>query len=179
MSLFLLGIVNLSAHPHFNKRVRALLPGGIQAVVSYRTIPFKEMPLEELSVGDFASPRGPRLTLTNEVMAGSSKLVPGTYTIGVLKREQNDWSMVLTEGRILQNIDPDRSRFIHLESEFSRTKQVADHMEISIIPGSGRFKGMAVIIMHFGQNLLKGAFSYPDSDVAPPDRTEGSYHGHP
>ncbi len=178
VGLALLSTAGLIGHPHFNKRVIAIMPGGIEAIMAYRTVPVNEAHLEKVKTGDIVSPRGPRLTLTGEVMAGSVKVTSGTYTVGMLRKAADDWSLVLSPGRLLKTVEPDRSKLIHLESTYSMVKEHAAHIEIDITPAPGKSRN-AVISFHFGHMLLEGVLTYPEAPVAPPDRTEDSFHGHP
>ena len=178
VGLVLLSAAGLMGHPHFNKRVIAILPGGIEAIMAYRTIPVNEAHLEKVQTGDIVSPRGPRLTLTGEVMAGSVKVTSGTYTVGMLKKAADNWTLVLSPGRLLKTVKPDRSKLIHLESTYSMVKEHAAHIEIDITPAPDKSRN-AVISFHFGQMLLQGVLTYPEAAVSPPDRTEDSFHGHP
>lgn len=178
LGFVLIGTASLIGHPHFNKRVIVILPGGIEAIMAYRTIPVNNTHLDKVKVGDFVSPRGPRLTLTGEVMADSVKVTSGTYTVGMLRKANNNWSLVLSPGRLLKTVEPDRSKLIHLESTYSITREHTDHIEIDITPAPGISRD-AVISFHFGKMLLTGVLTYPEAPVAPPDRTEDSFHGHP
>ena len=178
VGLVLLSAAGLMGHPHFNKRVIAILPGGIEAIMAYRTIPVNETHLEKVQTGDIVSPRGPRLTLTGEVMAGSVKVTSGTYTVGMLRKAADNWTLVLSPGRLLKTVKPDRSKLIHLESTYSMVKEHAAHIEIDITPAPGKSRN-AVISFHFGQMLLQGVLTYPEAAVSPPDRTEDSFPGHP
>ena len=179
LSVALLGTGLALAHPHFNKRAVALLPGLIEASIAYRTVPVNELLIEKVAVGSFVTPRSPRLTLTGELMAGSTAVPSGTYTLGVIRRGPADWEMVLYPGRLLRGEEPAREKLIRLESEFSNAEKNVEHVRIDIIPGQGKFKGKAVVTMQFGTMLLQGALTYPDVPSPRPDMTPNSDRGHP
>lgn len=151
--------IGLLAHPHFNKTIVVKLPGGVEATIAYNTTPANEGRASDAAVGSFLTPRRPTLTLAGEVTAGSVVIPAGEYTIGVLKKGQNDWSMALYPGKVSRGQAPDASKLIEMESMFESGAGTAAHMLIDITPGSGKFEGKAVLTLHFGSMFLAATLS--------------------
>jgi len=147
------------AHPHFNKTITAALPGGAEAVITYNTTPANEMHADKTPVGEFATPRRPRLKLSAEVKAGSVTIPAGEYTIGVIKNGPKDWTLALYPGQPQRGQKPDPAKLVKLESLYSEDAGLAAHMLIDISPGSGKLEGRAVLTLHFGKLFLAGALS--------------------
>jgi len=149
-----------SAHPHFNKTIEVSLPGGAGTLtVTYNTTPANEELAAGVAVGAFATPRGPRLALSSDMTVGDKTLPAGEYTIGVVRKADDDWAMALYPGRLGRGEQPDTSKLIELESEFSTSEGTAHHMLIDVTPGSGAFEGRVVLTLHFGSLFLAGALS--------------------
>lgn len=148
-----------AAHPHFNKTVTVALPGGAEAKISYNTTSANEELARAVAVGDFATPRRPVLVLSAAVTAGEAQIPAGEYTVGVVRKGEDEWVMALHPGRLGRGDQPDTSKLIELDSYFSTSKGTADHMLIDITPGHGRFEGRAVLTLHFGTMYLAGALS--------------------
>jgi len=55
--VILVGATFVIAHPHFNKKVTAQLPGGVEASISYQTVPANEEHTSNAEVGSFVTPR--------------------------------------------------------------------------------------------------------------------------
>jgi len=147
------------AHPHFNKTITVALPGGGEAQVAYNTTPANEELADAVEVGAFATPRGPRLTLSADLTVGDKTLAAGEYTIGVVRKGESDWAMALYPGRLGRGEKPDTSKLVELESAFSTSMGKAPHMLIDVTPGSGAFEGRVVLTLHFGSMFLSGALS--------------------
>jgi hypothetical protein len=147
------------AHPHFNKTVTCDLPGGAKATIKYNTTPANMTHAENAAVGTFITPRRPMLTLSADVMSGSTTVPAGEYTIGVIKNGDGDWTMALYKGPLSRGMEPDMAQVIKLDSMFSSDAGNAEHMLIDISPGSGEFEGKAVLTLHFGTLFLAGAIS--------------------
>jgi hypothetical protein len=156
-ALFFLGLSLLMAHPHFNKVVTVKLPGDVEATVTYQTVPSNEDRVTRASVGDFLTPRNPKLKLSKESKAGNVLIPPGEYIIGAIKNGNNDFTMALYPGSIARGERPDMAKMIKLESEFSASEGKAPHLLIDISPGSGEMEGRAVLTLHFGSLFLAGA----------------------
>lgn len=154
----LMGATFALAHPHFNKSISVKLPGGIDATVSYQTVPSNEMHAQQARVGSFITPRGPRLTLSAELKAGAATIPAGEYTIGAIKNGDKDWTLALYPGRVGREA-PDMSKMIKLDSMFTTAHGAAEHMTVDITPGHGKHEGKAVLILHFGTLYLAGALS--------------------
>lgn len=149
-------VIALVAHPHFRKTVTAELPGGVTATISYQTTPANESLAENAEVGQFLVPRGPQLSLSGDVTAGSVQVAAGDYTIGVIKNGSADWTLGLYPGRLQRGATPDMNQVIKLDSAFSEGEGTADHMLIDITPGSGELEGKTVLTLHFGSLFLAG-----------------------
>lgn len=159
LAIVVMGTALLVAHPHFAKSITVDLPSGVQATISYRTTPANETHARNAQTGTFITPRGPRLTLSGEVTAGSVTLPAGEYTIGVIKNGASDWTMALYPGRIGRRDTPDMSKVIKLDSMFSSSSGNAPHLVVDIQPGHGKFEGKAVLSLQFGSLFLDGALS--------------------
>ncbi len=157
--LVLVGASVLMAHPHFNKKVIAQLPGGVEATISYQTVPANEQHTQGAAVGSFLTPRSPGLNLSGELTVGSLTIPAGDLIIGVIKNGAEDWTLALYPGQIGQGQTPDASRFIKLDSVFHRTSDPIEHLTIDITPGHGRLEGKAVLTINFGTLTLQGALS--------------------
>ena len=154
-----LGGVLLLAHPHFNKTITVALPGSGEATITYNTTPANELRAAKVAVGEFVTPRQPRLKLSTEIKAGTVTIPAGEYIIGVIKNGEKDWTMALYPGQIARGEKPDVSKVIKLDSVYSESEGKAPHMLIDISPGSGKFEGKAVLTLHFGSLFLAGAIS--------------------
>ena len=155
----LAGALLVMGHPHFNKTVTAALPGGAEATITYNTTPSNEMHAAKTPVGEFVTPRRPRLKLSAELKAGSVVIPAGEYIIGVVKNGDKDWVMALYSGQIQRGEKPDSAKVLKLESMYAEDVGKAPHMLIDISPGWGKFEGRAVLTLHFGSLFLAGALS--------------------
>ena len=89
-------------------------------------------------MGQFVTPRQPKLKLSAEIKAGSVVVPAGEYVIGAIKNGPKDWTMGLYPGTIARGASPEMDKVIKLESAFS-SEGKADHLLIDITPGSGKF----------------------------------------
>jgi hypothetical protein len=148
----------LLAHPHFRKTVTAKL-GTVDVTVAYQTVPSNELHAQNAKVGAFTTPRAPKLTLSAELKAGAITLPAGEYTIGVIKNSDKDWTMALYPGALARGTEPDASKIIKLDSQFTTAHGTSEHMTIDITPGHGKQEGKAVLLLHFGTLYLAGSLS--------------------
>lgn len=144
------------AHPHFNKTVSTTI-GETEVSISYNSTDANMERVAAVEAGAFVSPRGPRLNLSADVMAGEMTIAAGEYTIGVVKGDDGSWTMALHEGRIPRGEMPDMGKVMKLDSRFSDQMGTADHMLIDITAGSGDFAGKPVLTIHFGNMHLQAA----------------------
>jgi hypothetical protein len=159
VAVCLLTAAVLAAHPHFRKTLTVELPGGAEAVLSYQTTPANLTLAEEAQTGVLIVPRRPSLTLSADLTAGGVTIPAGEYTIGVIKNGEKDWTMALYPGMLGRRQEPDMSKVIRLDSEFSDSQGAANHMLLDINAGEGSFEGRAVLTMHFGTLFLSAALN--------------------
>jgi len=158
LAILLVGGTFVIAHPHFNKTLTVKLPSGAEATLTYNTTPANEAHASKAAVGQFVTPRQPKLKLSAELKAGSVVVPAGEYVIGAIKNGPTDWTMGLYPGTIARGASPEMDKVIKLESAFS-SEGKAEHLLIDITPGSGKFTGRAVLTLHFGSLFLAGALS--------------------
>ena len=158
-AVVLLAAATAVAHPHFNKTVSAKLPSGVDVTITYNTTPANEIHASKAAVGQFVTPRRPMLKLSAETKAGAVTIPAGEYTVGVIKNSETDWTMALYPGAVARGETPDAAKTIKLESLFSSTHGMAEHMLVDITPGHGKLEGRAVLTLHFGNLFLSGALS--------------------
>ncbi len=157
VAVSLLAIAAAAAgHPHFNKTVSTTI-GETEVSVSYNSTDANMERVAAVEAGAFVSPRGPRLNVAADLMAGDMTIAAGEYTIGVVKGEDGAWSMALHEGRIPRGEMPDMGKVMKLDSRYSEDMGTADHMLIDITAGSGDFAGKPVLTIHFGHMHLQAA----------------------
>jgi hypothetical protein len=144
------------AHPHFNKTITAKLPSGADVTITYNTTPSNEMHAKNAKVGEFVTPRQPKLKLSAEVKSGAQSIPAGEYTIGVVKVNDKDWTMALFPGAVARGAAVDMAKVIKLDSMLEPGKGTAEHMLVDLTPGHGKFEGKAVLTLHFGTLFLSG-----------------------
>lgn len=144
------------AHPHFNKTVSTTI-NDVEVSVAYNSTDANMEHVEATEAGAFVSPRGPRLNVSADLMAGGTTIAAGEYTIGVIKGDDGSWTMALHEGRIPRGEMPDMGKVTRLDSRVSDQMGTADHMLIDITAGSGDFAGRPVLTIHFGNMYLQAA----------------------
>jgi hypothetical protein len=149
----------LMAHPHIRKSVTAALPGDVEAVVTYVTVPSNETHTTNAAAGSFLVPGGCRVKLSADLKAGNLTLPAGEHTIGVIKNSAGDWTMAVYPGRLGRGETPDKSKLIKLDSLYHKSSEKAAHMSVDISPGWGKFEGKVVLVVHFGSMSLAGAIS--------------------
>lgn len=154
--LFASAAATVVAHPHFNKTITAKLPSGADATISYNTVPSNEAHAASAKVGEFVSPRGPKLKLSAEVKSGAQAIPAGEYTIGVIKVSEKDWTMGLFPGALARGVPVDMTKVIKLDSMLEAGKGTAEHLLVDLTPGHGKFEGKAVLTLHFGTLFLSG-----------------------
>ncbi len=147
------------SHPHFNKTITANLPGGVAVTIAYTTVPANEDHTKKAAVGAFLTPGRPMLKLSGDLKAGEMTIPAGDYHIGVMKKAENDWVLVLHPGQVPRGQTPDTEKLIKLDSMFSTAHGVAEHSLIDLTPGSGKFEGKVVLTIHFGSLFLAGLVS--------------------
>ncbi len=156
-TLALLAIAALAAgHPHFNKTVSTTV-GEVEVSISYNSTDANMERVAAVEAGAFVSPRGPRLNLSGDMMAGDMSIAAGEYVIGVIRGDDGMWTMALHEGAIPRGEAPDMSKVMKLDSRYSEDMGTADHMLIDITAGSGDFAGRPVLTIHFGGMHLQAA----------------------
>lgn len=146
-------------HPHISKTITATLPGNVTATITYNTTPSNEMNAKNAAVGEFVSPRNPRLKLSADLTAGGVTIPAGEYVIGVIKNSDSDWTMALYAGQLRRGEKADMAKVLKLESVFTTSAGTAPHMLIDISPGSGKLEGRLALTLHFGTLFLSGALS--------------------
>ncbi len=156
-TLACLAVAALAAgHPHFNKTVSTTI-GEVEVSVAYNSTDANMEHVAAVEAGTFVSPRGPRLNVSADVMAGDMTIAAGEYTIGVIQGDDGSWTMALHEGRIPRGEMPDMAKVMKLDSRYSEDMGTADHMLIDITAGSGDFAGKPVLTIHFGGMHLQAA----------------------
>jgi hypothetical protein len=154
--LFVSAAATVLAHPHFNKTISAKLPSGADVSITYQTVPSNEMHAASAKVGEFVSPRSPKLKLSAEVKSDKVTIPAGEYTIGVIKNSDKDWTMALFPGAPARGVPVDMAKVIKLDSMLEAGKGTAEHMLVDLTPGHGKFEGKAVLTLHFGTLFLSG-----------------------
>jgi hypothetical protein len=149
----------LMAHPHLRKSVTAALPGDVEAVITYYTVPANETHTTKAAAGSFLIPGGCTVKLSADLKAGDITLPAGEHTIGVIKNSADDWTMAVHPGTLGRGDSPDKSKLIKLDSLYHRSAEPSAHMSVDISPGWGKFDGKVVIVVHFGSMSLAGAIS--------------------
>lgn len=144
------------AHPHFNKTVSTTI-NDVEVSVSYNSTDANMERVAAVEAGTFVTPRGPRLNVSADVMAGGMTIGAGEHTIGIVKGDDGSWTMALHEGTIPRGEMPDMSKVMKLDSRFSDQMGTADHMLIDITAGTGDFAGKPVLTIHFGNMFLQAA----------------------
>lgn len=157
--LILVGATFVIAHPHFNKKVTAQLPGGVEASVSYQTVPANEEHTSNAAVGSFVTPRSPRLALSGPLTVGSITIPAGELIVGVVKNGANDWTLALYPGKLGRGEAPESSKLIKLNSMYWKSEEVIEHLAIDITAGHGKLEGRAVLTINFGTLALHGALT--------------------
>lgn len=157
--LFASGAVTVLAHPHFNKTITAKLPAGVEATITYTTVPSNEIHAQSAKVGEFVTPRRPTLKLSAELKTDKQTLAAGEYTIGVIKNGDKDWTMALYPGAPARGVPVDMTKLIKLDSMLESDKGTAEHMLVDLTPGHGKFEGKAVLTLHFGTLFLAGVLA--------------------
>lgn len=157
--LFASAAVTVLAHPHFNKTITAKLPAGVEATITYNTVPSNEIHAQNAKVGEFVTPRRPTLKLSAELKTDKQTLAAGEYTIGVIKNSDKDWTMALYPGAPARGVPVDMTKLIKLDSMLESNKGTAEHMLVDLTPGHGKFEGKAVLTLHFGTLFLAGVLA--------------------
>jgi hypothetical protein len=124
-------------HPHFQNTIKANLPGVAEVTIAYTTILANMSRAESGPPGSFIAPRGPKLTLSAEVLAGGVTIPAGEYTIGVIKNDADGWTMglyknapargagyVLSDQARLQLFAERGERRAHAHRHYPRQRQV-------------------------------------------------------
>lgn len=168
--LCLLGVVLAAtaavlAHPHVRKTRTVDLPSGVEARVSYYTVPVNETHAVNADAGSFLTPGSPRLNLSGELIVGSLSIPAGDYIIGVVKNGVEDWTMALYPGRSQFREAVDTSKLIKLDSTYSRSEETSEHLLIDIAQGEGRLAGRTVLLIKFGSMTCTGALSSVRGDA--------------
>ena len=158
IALSLLAAAVVVAHPHMSKSIKATLPGGQEATITYSTVPSNESHVAKAPAGGFLNPHNARFNLSADVKAGDITIPAGDYMIGVVKNSEKDFTLVLHPGPF-QAGKPDMSKLIKLDSMFLESQGKAAHLLIDISPGEGKFQNRAMLTLHFGSLFLGGALS--------------------
>ncbi len=154
LGLFLIGSAAVVDHPHFGKTVTANLPGPVEMSVRYSTVPAHEMDPEGAPLGKFLNPRAPILQLSEAGRSGSTEIPSGNYTIGLIKKGSDDWTLALHPGRLRQKEVAVTPNLILLNTLSSRSSGRSDHLVIDFNLGTGRFEGKVVLTFHWGTLFL-------------------------
>ena len=156
LAVVLLTATALIAHPHFQKTTSAKISEDLELTLSFFTVPANMEHVAKIGAGEFASPGLPKFKVSSAVTAGSASIPAGTYTVGVVKKSDTDWQMVLSPGELGFGDAPDMAKVIKLDSSFRMSKEPVGHLVVDIFPGDGKFEGKAVILLGFGTLWVQG-----------------------
>ena len=156
LAVVLLTATALIAHPHFQKTTSAKISENVEVSLSFFTVPANMEHVAKIGAGEFVSPGLPKFETPSAITAGSASVPAGTYTVGVVKKRDSDWQMVLSPGQLAFGDSPDMAKLIELDSTFKKSNDPVDHLVVDIFPGDGKFEGKAVILLGFGTMWVQG-----------------------
>ncbi len=156
LAVVLLTATAVIAHPHFQKTTSAKISENVEVSLSFFTVPANMEHVAKLGVGEFASPGLPKFETPTAITAGSASIPTGKYTVGVVKKSDGDWQMVLSPGELAFGDKPDVAKLIKLDSTFTKSNEPVGHLVVDIFPGDGNFEGKAVILLGFGSMWVQG-----------------------
>ena len=148
--LFFVATGALTAHPHIGKTVTATLPGGTEVSVSYSMTPAGEIDPAAAPVDTFINPWAPLLRVSQPVHSGSVDIPVGMYTLGLIKSGSGDWTLALHPGRLRQKEIPLGPKVTRLDSVFSSSEGMADHLVVDFSLGRDKLEGKVVVTFHLG-----------------------------
>lgn len=151
MLLALLTSPFLWGHPHLQKTVTAVLPGGAEVSVSFFTNPANEKRANNKAVGSFSI--GAQLKLTSDVTVGTVKLAAGDYLVGALKKGEGEWTMAVAPGKMQPGAKFEVD-LTELNSSFSTSQGNSPHSQWDITPGQGEQEGQVLLIWRFANMTL-------------------------
>lgn len=159
--VFILAVVMLTAtalvaHPHFQKTTSAKLTDDLEVSLSFFTVPANMTHVAGIANGEFVSPGLPKFTSSAAISAGGANIPAGTYTVGVVKNGDADWTMALSPGELAFGDSPDMSKLIKLDSAYNKSNDESGHLVVDIFPGEGKYDGKAVILLGFGTMWVQG-----------------------
>ena len=156
LAVVLLTATALIAHPHFQKTTSAKISDNVEVSLSFFTVPANMEHVAKIGAGEFVSPGFPKFETPSAITAGSASIPAGTYTVGVVKKSDSDWQMVLSPGELAFGDSPDMAKLIKLDSTFMKSNDPVGHLVVDIFPGDGKFEGKAVILLGFGTMWVQG-----------------------
>jgi len=156
LAAVMLTATTLVAHPHFQKTTTAKLSEDVEVSISFFTVPANMAHVAEIGDGEFVSPGLPKFETLTDITAGEASVAAGTYTVGIIKNGEDDWTMVLSPGELSFGESPDMSKLIELDSMFTQGNDPTGHLVVDIFPGKGKFEGKAVILIGFGTMWVHG-----------------------
>ena len=156
LAVVLLTATAVIAHPHFQKNTTAKIYENVEVSLSFFTIPANMEHVAKIADGEFVSPGLPKFETATAITAGSATIPAGTYTVGVVKKSDSDWQMVLSPGELAFGDSPDMAKLIELDSSFRKSSEPVAHLVVDIFPGDGKFEGKAVILLGFGTMWVQG-----------------------
>ena len=156
LAVVLLTATALIAHPHFQKTTSVKISDELEVSVSFFTVPANMEHIAKVGAGDFTSPGLPKFKASSAITDGSASIPAGTYTVGVIKKSDSDWPMVLSPGELAFGDSPDKAKLIKLDSTFTKANDTTGHLVVDIFPGDGKFEGKPVILLGFGTMWVQG-----------------------
>ncbi len=156
LAVVLLTATALIAHPHFQKTTTAKISYTVEVSLSFFTVPANMEHVAKIGTGEFTSPGLAKFETATAITAGSASIPAGTYTVGVVKKSDSDWQMVLSPGELGFGDSPDKAKLIELDSTFMKSNDPVGHLVVDIFPGDGKFEGKAVILLGFGTMWVQG-----------------------
>lgn len=148
--LFLAGSAAAGDHPHLVKTVTTDLPGAVEVSARYQTAPAGEVNPESSPTNRFLNVWAASLQVAGDVRSGATAIPAGRYTVGLIKKNSNDWTLALHPGRLGQKEAAVSPRLIRLDTLFSRSKGESEHLVIDFDLGTGRFEDEVVLTFHLG-----------------------------
>ena len=142
------------SHPHYFKEVRFSFEreadSGKWISASHITVPYNEIAAGSLEDGKSWHLGFAKIEVGTDMTLGGAAVVPGQYSLNVLKGEGEAWSLFLKP-----EAEDEKDEQLPLEGELITDLDSKEHLIIEIHPIGDKEETQVVLEVRFGPNLLQ------------------------
>lgn len=151
-------------HPHFQKKVEVVLPGGeqkdpLKLSVTHLTATFDEKGFLEMPPGKGWHLANAHLQVSAPVKIGGQAIEAGTYRLLARKTAEGPWELVIDGDAKFSSRFSDQAKA--LKTEFKTEQVPREHLNIDLHPSGEKDQTVLFLEVHFHQTLARCRIEVP------------------